>query len=135
MKKTLATIFAAAFALSACTDTGLRSDAPTTTVTATTTEQSAESSTPTTTTSSASSSESTTPSASDDNVDEPAPAYTPPRQAPESAPSADCPAYQCGYGTDEQGNQNPTSGDIQAWWAECTATNTTEYCRANDPYQ
>lgn len=24
-----------------------------------------------------------------------------------------CPAYQCGYGTDENGNQNPSSGDTQ----------------------
>ena len=24
-----------------------------------------------------------------------------------------CPAYLCGYGHDEQGNRNPTSGEIQ----------------------
>lgn len=61
-----------------------------------------------------------------------------PSQDPGDVPNADggtCPAYQCGYGHDENGNPNPSSGEIQQWWANCTATNTAEYCRANDPYQ
>lgn len=57
---------------------------------------------------------------------------------PATIPYADggtCPAYQCGYGHDENGNPNPSNSEIQSWWSDCTATNTTEYCRANDPYQ
>lgn len=46
-----------------------------------------------------------------------------------------CPAYKCGYGHDENGNPNPSNSEIQSWWSDCTATNTAEYCRANDPYQ
>lgn len=73
---------------------------------------------------------------------------SPQQQAPTQAPApsqdlsdipfADggtCPAAICGYGHDENGNPNPSSGEIQQWWANCTATNTAEYCRANDPYQ
>ena len=36
---------------------------------------------------------------------------------PATIPMADggtCPAYQCGYGHDENGNPNPTSGELQA---------------------
>lgn len=57
---------------------------------------------------------------------------------PATIPYADggtCPAYKCGYGHDENGNPNPSSGEIQSWWSNCTATNSAEYCRANDPYQ
>lgn len=57
---------------------------------------------------------------------------------PATIPYADggtCPAYKCGYGHDENGNPNPSNSEIQSWWSDCTATNTTEYCRANDPYQ
>lgn len=35
----------------------------------------------------------------------------------------------------EGGNQNPSSGEIQSWWTDCIATNTADFCRANDPYQ
>lgn len=45
-----------------------------------------------------------------------------------------CPAYLCGYGTDDAGNPNPTNGEIQSWFNDCLAANTAEYCRANDPY-
>lgn len=45
-----------------------------------------------------------------------------------------CPAYLCGYGTDENGAPNPSSGEIQSWWANCTSQNSEEYCRENDPY-
>lgn len=57
---------------------------------------------------------------------------------PATIPYADggtCPAYKCGYGHDENGNPNPSNSEIQSWWSDCTATNSTEYCRANDPYQ
>lgn len=57
---------------------------------------------------------------------------------PATIPYADggtCPAYKCGYGHDENGNPNPSNSEIQSWWSDCTATNTAEYCRANDPYQ
>lgn len=56
---------------------------------------------------------------------------------PATVPIADggtCPAYLCGYGHDENGNPNPTSGEIQLWWSNCIAANTEDYCRANDPY-
>lgn len=56
---------------------------------------------------------------------------------PDNIPIADggtCPAALCGYGHDEYGNPNPSSGEIQAWWMDCIAVNTEEYCRANDPY-
>ncbi|QQU98953.1 hypothetical protein I6I65_10550 [Corynebacterium amycolatum] len=46
-----------------------------------------------------------------------------------------CPAYLCGYGTDEDGNANPSSGEIQSWWGECMNDNSAEYCRENNPYQ
>lgn len=47
-----------------------------------------------------------------------------------------CPAYKCGYGTDAEGNDlNQEKADSHAWWGECIAINTTEYCRANDPWQ
>lgn len=46
-----------------------------------------------------------------------------------------CPAYLCGYGRDENGNSRPSNSEIQGWWSECIAENTTEYCRAHDPYQ
>lgn len=47
-----------------------------------------------------------------------------------------CPAYKCGYGTDAEGNDlNQEKADSHAWWGECIAVNTTEYCRANDPWQ
>ena len=70
----------------------------------------------------------------------------PPQQAanlgpgpdPATIPYADggtCPAYKCGYGHDENGNPNPSNSEIQSWWSDCTAGNTAEYCRANDPYQ
>lgn len=45
-----------------------------------------------------------------------------------------CPAAICGYGHDENGNPNPSSGEIQSWWMNCISTNSEEYCRANDPY-
>lgn len=57
---------------------------------------------------------------------------------PATIPYADggtCPAYKCGYGHDENGNFRPDNTEIQSWWGECIANNTTEYCRANDPYQ
>ncbi|TQE43612.1 hypothetical protein EJK80_06280 [Corynebacterium phoceense] len=57
---------------------------------------------------------------------------------PATIPYADggtCPAYKCGYGHDENGNPNPSNSEIQSWWGDCIATNTAEYCRANDPYQ
>ena len=57
---------------------------------------------------------------------------------PATIPYADggtCPAYKCGYGHDDDGNPNPSNSEIQSWWSDCTATNSTEYCRANDPYQ
>lgn len=57
---------------------------------------------------------------------------------PATIPYADggtCPAYKCGYGHDENGNPNPSNSEIQSWWSDCTAANTEEYCRANDPYQ
>ena len=57
---------------------------------------------------------------------------------PATIPYADggtCPAYKCGYGHDENGNPNPSNSEIQSWWSNCTATNSAEYCRANDPYQ
>lgn len=57
---------------------------------------------------------------------------------PNSIPYADggtCPAYLCGYGTDENGNPRPNNTEIQSWWGECIAVNSTEYCRENDPYQ
>ncbi|WP_229676673.1 hypothetical protein [Corynebacterium marinum] len=56
---------------------------------------------------------------------------------PATVPIADggaCPAYLCGYGHDENGNPNPSSGEIQGWWMDCIAVNTEDYCRANDPY-
>lgn len=47
-----------------------------------------------------------------------------------------CPAYKCGYGTDAEGNDlNQEKADSHAWWSECVAANTAEYCRANDPWQ
>lgn len=47
-----------------------------------------------------------------------------------------CPAYRCGYGTDAEGNDlNQEKADSHAWWNECIAANTAEYCRANDPWQ
>lgn len=47
-----------------------------------------------------------------------------------------CPAYLCGYGTDAEGNDlNAVREESHRWWAECVAANSTEYCRANDPYQ
>lgn len=46
-----------------------------------------------------------------------------------------CPAYKCGYGTDENGVPNPSSGEIQSWWIDCIATNPEIYCRENDPYR
>ncbi|MFW9238817.1 hypothetical protein [Corynebacterium striatum] len=61
-----------------------------------------------------------------------------PGSDPATIPYADggtCPAYKCGYGHDASGNPNPSNSEIQSWWSDCTATNTTEYCRANDPYQ
>ena len=57
---------------------------------------------------------------------------------PATIPYADggtCPAYKCGYGHDENGNPNPSNSEIQSWWSDCTAGNTAEYCRENDPYQ
>ena len=57
---------------------------------------------------------------------------------PATIPYADggtCPAYKCGYGHDANGNPNPSNSEIQSWWSDCTAANTEEYCRANDPYQ
>ena len=57
---------------------------------------------------------------------------------PATIPYADggtCPAYKCGYGHDASGNPNPSNSEIQSWWSDCTAGNTAEYCRANDPYQ
>ena len=57
---------------------------------------------------------------------------------PATIPYADggtCPAYKCGYGHDASGNPNPSNSEIQSWWSDCTAVNTAEYCRANDPYQ
>lgn len=57
---------------------------------------------------------------------------------PSKVPYADggtCPAAVCGYGHDENGNPNPSSGEIQSWWTDCVATNSDDYCRANDPYQ
>ena len=57
---------------------------------------------------------------------------------PATIPYADggtCPAYKCGYGHDENGAPNPSNSEIQSWWSDCTATNSTEYCRATDPYQ
>lgn len=57
---------------------------------------------------------------------------------PATIPYADggtCPAYKCGYGHDENGNPRPSNSEIQGWWGECIAENSTEYCRANDPYQ
>lgn len=57
---------------------------------------------------------------------------------PSNVPYADggtCPAYKCGYGHDENGNPNPSSGEIQSWWVDCTATNSDDHCRENDPYQ
>lgn len=57
---------------------------------------------------------------------------------PATIPYADggtCPAYKCGYGHDASGNPNPSNSEIQSWWSDCTADNTAEYCRANDPYQ
>lgn len=56
---------------------------------------------------------------------------------PATIPYADggtCPAAICGYGHDENGNPNPSSGEIQSWWMNCISTNSEEYCRANDPY-
>ncbi|GEM_PF-3809434 len=34
-------------------------------------------------------------------------------------------------------NYNPDTARIagQNWWGECMASNTPEFCRANDPYQ
>lgn len=61
-----------------------------------------------------------------------------PSPDPETIPYADggtCPAYKCGYGHDASGNPNPSNSEIQSWWSDCTAGNTAEYCRANDPYQ
>jgi hypothetical protein len=58
-------------------------------------------------------------------------------EGPANIPIADggtCPAALCGYGHDEYGNPNPSSGEIQGWWMDCIAVNTDEYCRANDPY-
>ncbi|MEX3562141.1 hypothetical protein VVR46_00230 [Corynebacterium phoceense] len=57
---------------------------------------------------------------------------------PATIPYADggtCPAYKCGYGHDDDGNPNPSNSEIQSWWGDCIATNSAEYCRANDPYQ
>lgn len=57
---------------------------------------------------------------------------------PATIPYADggtCPAYKCGYGHDASGNPNPSNSEIQSWWSDCTAVNTAEYCRENDPYQ
>lgn len=57
---------------------------------------------------------------------------------PATIPYADggtCPAYKCGYGHDASGNPNPSNSEIQSWWSDCTAGNTAEYCRENDPYQ
>lgn len=70
----------------------------------------------------------------------------PPQEAAKLGPSPDpakipyadggtCPAYKCGYGHDASGNPNPSNSEIQSWWSDCTAANTAEYCRANDPYQ
>ena len=70
----------------------------------------------------------------------------PPQEAAKLGPSPDpatipyadggtCPAYKCGYGHDASGNPNPSNSEIQSWWSDCTAVNTAEYCRANDPYQ
>lgn len=56
---------------------------------------------------------------------------------PATVPFADggtCPAYKCGYGHDENGNPNPSSGEIQGWWMDCIAINDESYCRENDPY-
>ena len=56
---------------------------------------------------------------------------------PATVPIADggtCPAYLCGYGHDEDGNPNPSNGEIQGWWTDCIAINTEDFCRANDPY-
>ncbi|MBB1035666.1 hypothetical protein G6031_14940 [Dietzia sp. CQ4] len=50
--------------------------------------------------------------------DDPAPAPAPNNVAPTKAP-------------DVQAEANAG----QAWWAECIAANTAEYCRANDPWQ
>lgn len=58
-------------------------------------------------------------------------------QDPATVPIPDggtCPAYLCGYGHDENGNPNPSSGEIQGWWMDCIATNDESYCRENDPY-
>lgn len=46
-----------------------------------------------------------------------------------------CAAAICGYGTDENGNPNPSSGEIQSWWMNCIYSNSEEYCRENDPYK
>lgn len=46
-----------------------------------------------------------------------------------------CAAAICGYGTDENGNPNPSSGEIQSWWMNCISANSEEYCRENDPYK
>lgn len=57
---------------------------------------------------------------------------------PATIPYADggtCPAYKCGYGHDENGNFRPDNTEIQSWWGQCIAMNSTEYCRENDPYQ
>ena len=56
---------------------------------------------------------------------------------PATIPVADggtCPAAVCGYGHDANGNPNPSSGEIQNWWVNCTAANPVEYCRENSPY-
>lgn len=50
-------------------------------------------------------------------------------------PNENCPAYLCGYGVDENGNHRPSNSEIQNWWGDCIAVNTTEYCRENDLYQ
>lgn len=47
-----------------------------------------------------------------------------------------CPAYRCGYGTDAEGNDlNQERAESHAWWSDCIAINSAEYCRANDPWQ
>lgn len=57
--------------------------------------------------------------------------------APATVPFANggtCPAAECGYGTAPDGTPYPSSGEIQMWWANCTAENSDEYCRSIDPY-
>ncbi|MHA2789804.1 hypothetical protein ACXZ66_11800 [Corynebacterium sp. S7] len=47
-----------------------------------------------------------------------------------------CSAAECGYGTDEFGNDlNQLKIESHTWWADCIAANEVEFCRANDPYQ